>query len=227
MTKRKTHRSLGQAESRDPSAEQAADPRAPQSLGDRAAAVEGAFAAQAGPSDPGEALVEPAQEAVVRLTQELEDLRDRHLRLAAEFDNFRKRMARERSELRARAQAEVIANTLDALDDLGRVREVDPSTATVEDVLSGVQLVERKLLRELETAGLKRVGRVGEEFDPHLHEAVGAVPAASPEHDGTVAAVFQIGYQFGDVLVRPARVQVAMAQEGHTGGESGPEVART
>jgi molecular chaperone GrpE len=179
-----------------------------------------------GPPGTEAALVEPAEQAVHRLTDELEQLRDRYLRLAAEFENYKKRVARERAETWARAQADVVSSTLDALDDLGRVTRLDPAQATAQDVLSGIELVERKLLRELEGAGLERVGKVGEDFDPHLHEAVGAVPAASAEDDGTVAEVLQVGYRFGAALLRPARVRVSVAAErrAHEGsdGTGGP-----
>jgi molecular chaperone GrpE len=181
---------------------------------------------EAGEALGGGAIVEPPEQAVQRLTGEVETLKDRYLRLAADFDNFKKRMVRERSEARSRAQAEVIANSLDALDDLGRVTSLDPSSVSVGDVLSGVQLVERKLLRELESAGLRRVGQVGDGFDPNLHEAVGALPAQTPEDDGTVAAVLQIGYQFGNALLRPARVHVNVAPEGEADVGMGEE-ART
>lgn len=168
---------------------------------------------QAGPSAPGASVVEPPEQAVQRLAAEFDALKDRHLRLAAEFDNYKKRMARERSEAWSRAQAQVIANSLDALDDLGRVTALDPSTVSADDMLSGVKLVERKLLRELESAGLRRVGLVGENFDPNIHEAVGTLPAPSAEDDGTVAVVLQVGYQFGDLLLRPARVHVSVVRE--------------
>ncbi len=170
------------------------------------------------PADGGAALVEPADEAIRRLTAEVDEVQDRYLRLAAEFDNFRKRVTRERQEIRARAQAEVVANTLDALDDMGRVTEFDAAQASVQDVLEGVRLVERKLLRDLETAGLARIGQAGERFDPQWHEAVGTVPASSPDDDGTVAAVLQVGYRFGDVLLRPARVRVAMTPDEEESG---------
>jgi molecular chaperone GrpE len=101
-----------------------------------------------------------------------------------------------------------VSNILDALDDLGRVADLDAATVTAKDVLSGVELVERKILRELETAGLQRVGQVGERFDPHAHEAIASLPAPSAAEDHMVAAVFQPGYRFGGGLLRPARVQV-------------------
>lgn len=168
-------------------------------------------AQDSGPPEPTTApagLVEPPEQAVQRLTAELEDLRDRYLRLAAEFDNFRKRMQRERAETWSRAQAAVVAALLDVLDDLARVVTLDPAGVSVSDVLGGVGLVERKLVRALEGAGLERVGASGEVFDPNVHEAVDTVHAGSAEQDQVVAQVLQPGYRFGGMLLRPARVSV-------------------
>lgn len=171
----------------------------------------------AGTAQPGQALAEPSEQTVQRLTAELEGFKDQHLRLAAEFDNFRKRMQRERAETWTRAQAQVVANILDALDDLGRVVALDPEQAQTRDVLVGVGLVERKLTRELESVGLERVGAAGEAFDPHLHEAVGTASATSPEQDHVVAEVLQPGYRFGGALLRPARVRVYIWHEPASG----------
>ena len=156
-------------------------------------------------------LVELPEEAIKRLTSELEQLNDRHLRLAAEFDNYRKRVARDRAQMRAQAQADLVRDVLEALDDLNRVTSQDHGPANVEDVVAGVDLVERKLMGELERAGLERVGVEGVAFDPNDHEAVGMLPAPSAAEDGTVAAVLQPGYRFGSMLLRPARVQVYAA----------------
>ncbi len=164
-------------------------------------------------------LVELPEEAIKRLTGELEQLNDRYLRLAAEFDNYRKRMARDRSQMRAQAQADLMRDALEALDDLNRVTSQDHGPAKVEDLLAGVDLVERKLMGELERAGLERVGVAGVPFDPNDHEAVGMLPAPTAAEDGTVAAVLQVGYRFGGMLLRPARVQVYTALE--PAGESG------
>ena len=158
-------------------------------------------------------LVEPAAEATRRLQAELDAANDRYLRLAAEFDNFRKRMQRERAETTVRAQGQLAEKVLEGLDNLGRVVELDTERATVADVLDGVRLVERKLLQELESAGLTRVGGAGEPFDPNHHEAVGALPAPVGEEPGTVGAVLQPGYLFNAVLLRPARVMVYVAPE--------------
>ncbi len=161
----------------------------------------------------GGALVELADETVRRLTEQVEQLNDRYLRLAAEFDNFKKRMQRERSETWNRAQAEVVAAVLDTLDDLGRVAHLDPDATPARDLLAGIELVERKLLRELTSAGLERLGVSGEPFDPNNHEAVASLPAPDAEQDHRVAAVMQPGYRFGGSLLRPARVSVYVWQD--------------
>jgi molecular chaperone GrpE len=147
---------------------------------------------------------------VEQLVAELDELRDRHLRLAAEYDNFRKRTARERLDLRSRAQAELVGVLLDAVDDLGRVAHLDPATTAGSDVIAGVELVERKLLRLLAGAGLERVAEADVPFDPNQHEAIGMVPAERPEQDHTVGTVAQVGYRFGGQLLRPARVLVRL-----------------
>ncbi len=162
--------------------------------------------------------LETVDQAVERLQRQLNELQDRHLRTAAEYENFRKRTAKERTEMWKRAQADVVSSILDALDDFQRVLELDRSTTSAEDVIAGVELVERKLFRELEGAGLERVGQQGEPFDPNLHEAVGAIPAEAEEQDHTVGAILQAGYKFAGALIRPARVQVFMWQ-----GDGGQE----
>ncbi len=165
------------------------------------------------PETPGGALVEPEQQAIQRLSEELEQVKDRHLRLAAEFDNFRKRTQRERAEAGSRAQADLVASILDGLDDLGRVAHLDAQATTARDVLAGVELVERKLARVLATAGLERIGTEGEPFDPNVHEAVTSLPAPTAEQDHRVASIMQPGYRFGGALLRPARVSVYLWQE--------------
>jgi molecular chaperone GrpE len=174
------------------------------------------------PAPIGEALVEPPAEAARRLTEELAQVKDRHLRLAAEFDNYKKRAQRERLELGSRAQAELVSIILDGLDDLGRVAHLAPDGTSARDVLAGVELVERKLARVLGQAGLERVGAEGEPFDPNVHEAVTSVPASGEEQDHRIASVFQPGYRFGGALLRPARVSVFLWQEPEPPADSPP-----
>jgi molecular chaperone GrpE len=142
-----------------------------------------------------------------KLESELSELKDRHLRLAAEFDNYRKRSARERAELADRAQASFVAKLLDVLDDLDRLVASDPGTP-LPAVREGLSAVDRKLWKELQDAGVERIDPVGTPFDPALHEAVSTTPASEPAQDQTVSATFQPGYRFKGALVRPARVQV-------------------
>ena len=139
---------------------------------------------------------------------ELSSLRDRHLRLAAEFDNYRKRVERERSEAFVRAQAQLLERLLEPLDDLQRIADFDPATTASSALHEGAEMVERKFLRAMESAGLEVVEAEGKDFDPAVHEALTTVPAASAEDDDTVAQVFQKGYRFKGLLLRPARVVV-------------------
>jgi molecular chaperone GrpE len=181
-----------------------------------------AAAAQAGDGSPGLELDEETERREAEepgsgagagatggdLETELSASRDRYLRLAAEFDNYRKRVERERSEGGVRAQASLVEKLLEPLDDLQRVAHFNSESATAESLLEGVQMVERKLRRVLEAAGLEPIQARGERFDPSLHEALMMVEAESREEDDTVGEVFQTGYQYRGQLLRPARVQV-------------------
>jgi molecular chaperone GrpE len=169
----------------------------------------------AGGSGSG-ALVEPPEEAVARLEAQFAEVQDRYLRLAAEYDNFRKRTVKERTELWAKAQADLVQRLVDALDDLARFAHVDPSQTDPKTLHDGVEMVERKLWKELEAAGVTRVDQVGVPFDPHVHEAVTTRPADHPAKDHTVGAVLQSGYQMGGALIRPARV-VVLTWQGERG----------
>lgn len=142
-----------------------------------------------------------------RLEQDLERATDMRLRLAAEFDNYRKRVERERADLYDRAQAELAKRLLDAIDDLDRVSEFGADTP-ISAMLEGVQLVEKKLLAALGAAGLEEVAAAGRPFDPNEMEAVASVPTADPAQDELVLDVFQKGWRFHGQLIRPARVRV-------------------
>ena len=186
-------------------------------LGDKEMAGEAEVPAEAaevlaeaaeGGKPPADGEESDAELQVEELRQELELLNDRHLRLAAEFENYRRRSQAQLMESGTRAQASLVGNLLDALDDLGRVTSIDPEAATVESVLEGVALVERKLFQLLQDAGLEELDPVGAPFDPNVMEAMARVPAESEGDDDTVEQVFQRGFRFGGHLVRPARVSV-------------------
>lgn len=146
------------------------------------------------------------------LQQQLSEHQDRYLRLAAEFDNHRRRSAKERLDAGARAQADLTKQLLDAMDDLARVAHVDPATTDTATVVDGVGMVEKKLAKALGAAGLEVIDPTAQPFDPALHEAVGTEPAASRDDDHQVARVYQLGYRFGGQLLRPARVVVRQWQ---------------
>ena len=142
------------------------------------------------------------------LERRLSDQQDRYLRLAAEYENYRKRTIRERSEAHSRGQADLAKQLLDPLDDLARFAHVDPTTVDAATIVQGAEMVEKKLLKMLAGAGLEVVDPVNQTFDPTLHEAVATEPALSPEDDHVVSKVFQVGYLFNGQLLRPARVVV-------------------
>ncbi|MGH7501892.1 MAG: nucleotide exchange factor GrpE [Longimicrobiales bacterium] len=137
---------------------------------------------------------------------ELDRAMDQFRRLAADFDNYKKRVERERVETTSRAQAEFARRLLEIVDDLERVTAHAENTPT--PLLEGVQLVERKLHRVLGSLGLERIAAEGETFDPKRMEGIATMPAKTPEEDDTVADVFQQGYLFRGQVLRPARVRV-------------------
>ncbi len=145
---------------------------------------------------------------LVALRDEFEALNDRHLRLAAEFNNYRRRVEAERLESWSRAQADLVGRFLDVLDDLQRVAGLDLTNATVEGIMEGIDLVERKFVRVLSDAGIEIIDPSGEAFDPSRMEAVMRVEAESEADDDRVAQVLQKGYALKGHLVRPARVSV-------------------
>jgi molecular chaperone GrpE len=159
-------------------------------------------------SDSDEDDADADQQVAGESDRAMAELRDKYLRLAAEFDNYRKRTTRERAEAGARAQADLVRHITDSLDDLGRVIAVDPASTDARSVIEGVDLVAKKLLKALTAAGLELIDPVNQTFDPAFHEAVATEPALSPEDDHVVSQVFQPGYRFGGQLLRPARVVV-------------------
>jgi len=142
------------------------------------------------------------------LQRQFAQQQERYLRLAAEYDNYRKRTTRERGEQTARAQADLVKQLIDGLDDLSRFAHVDPATTDASTIVQGVEMVEKKLLKSLTAAGLEVIDPINQSFDPTVHEAVATEPALSREDDHVVSRVYQAGYRFNGQLLRPARVVV-------------------
>ena len=156
----------------------------------------------------GAAVAEPVSEAVGLLEREVVEWKDRALRASADFDNYRKRALREHGEASGRGQAEAFAKIIDVIDDLARVAHLDPAQTSAESLHEGMLAIERKFIKTLEVAGLERIDPLGQRFDPRTQEAVTMQPAAGPDADQTVGAVFQHGYVYKGLLLRPARVAV-------------------
>ena len=145
-------------------------------------------------------------EHVEQETEHAQEADDRLLRLAADFDNYKKRAARERAEYVALANERLLKELLPILDDLERALNAaeEHEEAQLEE---GVRLVHRSLASLLERQGVKEIATDGK-FDPHVHEALLAQPSDEAEQ-GDVLDVIQKGYTLGDRVVRPARVIVA------------------
>jgi molecular chaperone GrpE len=140
--------------------------------------------------------------------QELDEMRDKYLRLIAEFDNYKKRTAKERIELMQTANKEVIVSLLDVLDDSERATKQLETTADLNAVKDGVMLVFNKLKSTLQNKGLKPMESLHTEFNPDLHEAITEIPAPSKDLQGKVVDDMQKGYYLNDKLIRHARVIV-------------------
>jgi len=146
---------------------------------------------------------------VERLEREIVDLRDRSIRTLADFDNYRKRAERERSELRRYAIAEPMRDLLEVVDNLERAAAAGGSA---DDLKQGVEMILRQLHEALRRHGVAAFDSLDEPFDPAVHEAVSrqvSAEAAEP----TVSAELQKGYRLHERLLRPARVVVAVPEE--------------
>lgn len=140
------------------------------------------------------------------VTAAAEESKDRFLRLAAEYDNFRRRVQREKEQYSAEAIERFAGDLLAVLDDFDRALAAKTDTAGA--AMEGVRLTEKKLRAMLARHGVECVDPAGQKFDPKFHEAVQRVPAGD-KAPGTVVAVFEKGYTLNGRLLRPARVQVA------------------
>ena len=158
---------------------------------------------QAEPAEQPDAQADPQAE----LRREKDALQDRLLRTAAEFDNYRKRVDRERRDLAEYTAAEVIRELLPIVDNLERALG---AAGEGDSLRKGVELIHKQMLDILRKRGVKPIEALGADFDPNFHQAV--VHEASSEHrEGEVMEELQRGYMLGDRLLRPAMVKVAKA----------------
>jgi molecular chaperone GrpE len=151
----------------------------------------------------------PASPEVSDLQRERDDYYDRWLRKSAEFDNYRKRIERERREQGEQAVNNLLLELLLIVDDFDRALTVDAGDGGAA-YRKGVELIHAKLYDLLRKYGVRPLDTIGADFDPNLHQAV--MHEESPEHrDGEVIGELQKGYMIGDRLLRPAMVKVAKA----------------
>ena len=145
---------------------------------------------------------------VNKLKAELQEQKDKYLRLFAEFDNFKRRTAKERIELMQTAGKEVITSMLDVLDDSERAEKQIQTATDLSQVKEGVQLVFNKIRTTLQNQGLKAMESINTEFDVEKHEAITEIPAPTPDLKGKVVDEIAKGYYLNGKLIRFAKVIV-------------------
>lgn len=143
-----------------------------------------------------------------KLKAELAEQKDKYIRLYAEFDNFKRRSAKERVELIQTAGREVIVSLLDVLDDCDRAEKQLQESGQQDAVTEGVQLVFNKLRSVLLAKGVKAMDAKGKDFDPDQHEAITQIPAPSEDLKGKVVDEVVKGYYLNDKIIRFAKVVV-------------------
>lgn len=136
------------------------------------------------------------------------DLNDKYLRLYSEFENFRRRTAKERVEMMNNAGSDMIKEVLPVLDDMERAIESNKDSDDIESIKEGFNLVHNKLFKTLEGKGLKPMNSIGEEFDPETADAIAKIPAPEKKMKGKVVDVVEKGYYLNDSILRYAKVVV-------------------
>lgn len=161
------------------------------------------------PSENQHEAPESRNDDTAALARERDELRDRLLRKTAEFDNYRKRVEKERRELSEWAAADVISEVLAVLDDFDRALSTE-APLEAQAYRSGVELIRRQLGEALRKRGVTPLETLGTDFDPHLHQAV-AYEESPGAREGEVVGELRKGYRLGERLLRPAMVRVAKA----------------
>ena len=189
---------------------QAASQAEQQTRDNAANAAESAEAAQeAQEAQDSQEAGTPAED-VEAMRHELDDYRDRYVRLMAEFDNYRRRTARERLDLIESAGEDILKGFLPVLDDCERAIDVLRKTCEDKAAIEGTELIYTKLLNYLKERGVTRIEAKGAAFDTDFHEAISQFPAPSPELKNTVIDVTRQGYMLHDKVLRFAQVVVGI-----------------
>lgn len=156
--------------------------------------------------DENKEVDENKDDASIKIQKELEEKNDQILRLAAEYDNFRKRSQREKESIYSDVKANVLGDLLPVIDNFERA--VDGSGNELESFKKGVDMIFNQLVETMKKHGVESFGEVGDEFDPNFHSAVMHIESEDLG-ENVIAQVFSKGYKVGDKVIRPATVQVA------------------
>lgn len=148
------------------------------------------------------------EEKIEQLEAQLAEMKDKYLRQVAEFDNYRKRTLKEKTELILNGGEKVLTALLPVLDDLDRASENLQKSDDVEALRKGVELISQKLLGVLHNQGLKEIDTAGKDFNTDYHEAIAMVPAQSDDQKGKVVDCVQKGYMLNDKVIRHAKVAI-------------------
>jgi molecular chaperone GrpE len=149
------------------------------------------------------------EQQLEKAEEKIEELNDRYLRLVAEFDNYRKRVIREKAELIKNGGEKIITTILPVLDDMERAEQNMEKAEDVQAVKTGVTLIFEKLLKLLHQEGLEKMEVIGSTFDTDYHEAMAIVPGMGDENKGKVIDCIMNGYKLNDKVIRHAKVAVA------------------
>ena len=148
------------------------------------------------------------KEEMARLEAEIAELKDKYLRQVAEFDNYRKRTLKEKTELILNGGEKIITSLLPVLDDMERAQQNIEKSDDIEALKEGTNLVFKKLMTVLESAGLQKIDTDGKDFDTDVHEAIAMVPATTDDQKGKVIDCVQAGYKLNEKVIRHAKVAI-------------------
>jgi molecular chaperone GrpE len=151
---------------------------------------------------------EEIQNALSKLQAELNEQKDKYLRLVAEFDNFKRRTAKERSEIIQTAGKDIIVSLLDVMDDCDRAEKQLQSSEDLQQIKEGISLVFGKLRNTVQSKGVKAMQSLHQDFDVEKHEAITEIPAPTEALKGKILDEVQKGYYLNDKLIRFAKVVV-------------------
>ena len=152
---------------------------------------------------------EQSEDEFTKLQKEVEEAKDKYIRLFSEFENFRRRTARERLDLIQTSTENLMVELLPVLDDFNRAKESLKEGGDMKSVEQGLALIENKLKRSLEMKGLKAMQvKQGDDFNPELHEGVSQIPAPKKKWKGKVVDIIEDGYFLGEKVIRFAKVVI-------------------